>query len=82
MVETYKHLFWDCVYVKPLWQKVTERFDLTELQNAEWKDIHVAIVGKDLDTKCCNTIIFILKSLFFDIGRRVQFLLLRTFINR
>jgi len=65
MVETYKHLFWDCVYVKPLWQKVTERFDLTELQNAEWKDIHVGIVGKDLDTKCCNTIIFILKYIIF-----------------
>ena len=27
MVETYKHLFWDCVHVKPLWQKVIDKFE-------------------------------------------------------
>ena len=65
MVETYEHLFWDCSYVKPLWQKVIDRFDLIRLKNAEWKDIHVGIMGKDLSTKCCNTIIFILKYIIF-----------------
>ena len=65
MVETYKHLFWDCVHVKPLWQKVIDKFELIDLQNAEWKDIHVGIMGKDFNIKCCNTIIFILKYIIF-----------------
>ena len=32
---------------------------------AEWKDIHVGIMGKDFNIKCCNTIIFILKYIIF-----------------
>ena len=65
MVETYKHLFWDCAHVKPLFQKVIDKFELIDLQNAEWKDIHVGIMGKDFNIKCCNTIIFILKYIIF-----------------
>ena len=42
-----------------------DRFELVDLQNAEWKDIHVGITGKDLNIKCCNTVIFILKYIIF-----------------
>ena len=64
-VETYQHVFWDCVYIKPLWQKVIERLEAIVFENAEWIDIHVGIKGKDLNIKCCNTVIFILKYIIF-----------------
>ena len=41
------------------------QIELIDLQNAEWKDIHVGIMGKDFNIKCCNTIIFILKYIIF-----------------
>ena len=65
VVETYNHIFWDCVLIKPLWKKVIECFETIDFQNTEWKDIHIGIEGKDLNTKCCNTVIFILKYIIF-----------------
>ena len=65
VVETYNHIFWDCVLIKPLWKKVIEGFETIDFQNTEWKDIHIGIEGKDLNTKCCNTVIFILKYIIF-----------------
>ena len=63
--ESYLHLFWDCVHVKPLWQIVIEKLDLEELKDIEWKDIHVGITGRDLKSKICNTIIFVMKYIIF-----------------
>ena len=65
MTESYLHLFWDCVYVKPLWQGVIERFGLVELQNVKWENVHVGILGNSFRIKCCNSLIFTIKYIIY-----------------
>ena len=60
-VETYLHLFWDCTKVQSLWKDIIVNFELLELRDGEWQDIHVGISGNSLRIKCCNSIIFIIK---------------------
>ena len=48
-----------------LWQTVIEKIGLEELEHVEWKDIHVGITGRDLKTKLCNTVIFVIKYIIF-----------------
>ena len=64
-VETYKHLFRDCVYVKNLWQEVIDRFEMADLRNIEWRDVHFGVTGRAPKVKFYNTIIFILKYIIF-----------------
>ena len=64
-VETYLHLFWDCVKVKELWQQVTHKLELLELKDVSWEVIHVGIQGNSLRIKCCNSIIFMLKHILY-----------------
>ena len=65
MSESYSHLFWDCICVKPLWQEVIERIGLGELRNVQWETIHVGIMGNSYRIKCCNTLIFIIKYIIY-----------------
>ena len=64
-VETYSHLFWSCAKVQSLWQDTIESFDMLELRDAVWKDIHVGMPGNPSRIKCCNTIIFIIKHIIY-----------------
>ena len=43
--ETYSHLFWGCMKIKHFWQDAIAHFELEELRNANWEDIHVGIEG-------------------------------------
>ena len=42
-----------------------EKICLDEFENVGWKDIHVGITGRDLKTKICNTVIFVIKYIIF-----------------
>ena len=64
-VETYSHLFWNCAKVQSLWQDTIESFDLLELRDAVWQDIHVGMTGNTPRIKCCNTVIFIIKYIIY-----------------
>ena len=64
-VETYVHLFWECVKVKELWQQVIQKLDILELKDTKWEDIHVGIPGYSQRIKCCNTIIFMVKHIIY-----------------
>ena len=64
-VETYVHLFWECVKVKELWQQVIQKIDILELKDTKWEDIHVGIPGYSQRIKCCNSIIFMVKHIIY-----------------
>ena len=55
--ETYCHLFWNCTKIQSLWHDIIERFELDELKDIEWPDIHMGMEGTSQRIKCCNTII-------------------------
>ena len=59
--ESYSHLFWNCEMVKSLWNDLVEYFQLEELRNLVWKDIHLGLEGVSNKIKLCNTLIFIIK---------------------
>ena len=63
--ETYSHLFWNCTKIGPLWQDIIDYFQLEELTNVEWQDIHVGIEGASHRIKLCNTVIFITKFMIY-----------------
>ena len=60
-IETYLHLFWECVHVQILWQNEIAKFELRELRSIDWIDIHLGLSGNSLRIKICNTIIFAMK---------------------
>ena len=64
-VETYLHLFWDCLEVKALWQQVIHKLELIELKDVSWVDIHVGIQGNSLRIKYCNSIILMVKHILY-----------------
>ena len=37
--------------------------------NVEWKNIHVGISGRDIKTKICNTVIFVIKYIILGQGQ-------------
>ena len=60
-IESYEHLFWNCIKVHSLWMDVVKKFDLPELSNADWEKIHIGLEGNSPRIKGCNTILFIVK---------------------
>ena len=64
-VETYSHLFFDCIKVQQLWQEVGESLHLNELRNRNWNEIFVGLPGRSYEIKCVNTIIFLIKYIIF-----------------
>ena len=63
--ETYSHLFWNCAKIESLWKDTMDYFQLEELRNVEWQDIHVGIEGTSQRIKLCNTVIFITKLMIY-----------------
>ena len=63
--ETYLHLFWRCDKVKHIWQFIIEYFDIEELKNIDWKEIHLGISGNTDRSKCINSLIILLKYTIF-----------------
>ena len=57
--------FWNCAEINSLWQEIIEYFELEELRNAVWQDIHVGIEGTSHRIKMCNTVIFITKYMIY-----------------
>ena len=60
-IETYSHLFWECLYVQRLWLDMIEQLDLIEIRNVDWKIIFVGLAGRSYRVMYCNAIIFLLK---------------------
>ena len=47
--------------MKALWQEITHTFELLEVRDISWKDIHVGLPGNSFRIKCCNSIILMIK---------------------
>ena len=58
-------MFWNCAGINFLWQEIIEYFELEELRNVVWQDIHVGIEGTSHRIKICNTVIFITKFMIY-----------------
>ena len=60
--------------MEDLWQTVIEKLGLEELETVEWKHIHVGITGRDLKTKICNTVIFVIFGSKLSVKRNLSLL--------
>ena len=64
-VETYQHLFLDCLKVKRLWQEVIQKLHLIEIDIDDWKPIFMGISGNTARIFVINCIIFLVKYIIF-----------------
>ena len=64
-VETYQHLFLDCLKVKQLWKEVIKKLNLKEVDIDNWKTIFIGLSGKCVRIHAINCIIFLLKHIIF-----------------
>ena len=64
-VETYQHLFLDCLKVKRLWQEVIQKLHLIEIDIDDWKPIFMGISGNTARIFVINCIIFLVKYITF-----------------
>ena len=63
--ETYKHLFMTCRNVEKLWKEIISYYNLVEIQNMTWKEIHVGVSGSSTRIKFVNALIIFLKYVIF-----------------
>ena len=63
--ETYKHLFMTCQKVEDMWKEIIVYYDLFEIQNMDWVDIHVGLYGNSVRIKFVNSLILFLKYIIF-----------------
>ena len=63
--ETYKHLFMTCGKVEEVWKEIITYYDLFEIRNMDWKDIHVGLAGSSNRIKFVNSLIIFLKYIIF-----------------
>ena len=63
--ETYSHLFWNCTKIQSLWQEIIDEYNLFELRNVDWQDIHVGIEVCSPRIKFCNTLILMIKYMIY-----------------
>lgn len=63
--ETYSHLFLFCEHVQRIWQEITNRLNLREIDINNWKLIFMGIQGNSQRIKMCNSIILIIKYIVY-----------------
>ena len=64
-VESYMHVFLNCVKVKQMWLEVIQHFDLTEIKEFVWTDIFLGIAGNSIRIKLINTLIIFVKYIVY-----------------
>ena len=64
-IETYKHLFLSCQKVNDIWKEMIEYYDLFEIRNMNWDDIHVGLCGNSARVKFVNSLIIFMKYVIF-----------------
>ena len=63
--ETYKHLFMTCRKVEDVWKEIIAYYNLVEIRDMEWKDIHVGLPGSSSRIRFVNSLIIFLKYVIF-----------------
>ena len=64
-IETYSHLFLQCVKIEEIWEFIIEHYKLVELRNKTWQDIFVGLPGSSNRIKCLNTLMILIKYTIF-----------------
>ena len=64
--ETYHHLFMSCKKVEVIWKEIITYYDLFEIRNMNWEDIHVGLSGKSARIRFVNSLIIFLKYIIFE----------------
>ena len=64
-VESYIHVFLNCVKVKEMWLEAIQHFDLIEIKELVWTDIFLGIAGNSSRIKLVNTLIIFLKYIVY-----------------
>ena len=64
-VETFQHLFLNCLKVNRLWQEVIQKLHLIKIHSDDWKPIFMGISGNTARIFVINCIIFVVKYIIF-----------------
>ena len=64
--ETYEHLFFTCEKIRPLWIECGDLFNLPDIKNLDWKEVHIGIEKSNFgEGQLLNHIIILIKYMIF-----------------